>query len=72
MNHDGSNARQLTYFNVKGHPHYTLVPPKWRQNKALAAGPNTYAEGKIYLSLILNPVQWGHDTRFVIRTKLTE
>lgn len=72
MNRDGSNARQLTYFNVPGHPHYALVPAKWRQNKALAAAANTLANGKIYLSVIPNPVQWGKDTRFVIRTQLTK
>lgn len=68
MNQDGSNPRQLTFFNTPNHPHRHLVPTEAR-GKDLVAAANTFADGHVYLSVIPNPVVFGNDTRFIIVLK---
>lgn len=65
MNRDGSDPRQLTFFNTPGHPHRDLIPAVAR-GRDLAAAANTFADGRIYLSVIPNPVAFGNDTRFIV------
>ncbi len=68
MNQDGSNPKQLTFFNTPNHPHHNLVPTEAR-GKDLTAAANTFADGHVYLSIIPNPVVFGNDTRFIIVLK---
>ncbi len=68
MNQDGSNPAQLTFLNMPNHPHRALVPAAARE-KDLAAAANTFADGRVYLGVIPNPVVFGEDSRFIISLK---
>lgn len=57
MNTDGSNQRQVTFFNQPGHPHYDLVAPFRGDGKAIAIVSSWHPDGK---QIALSVQFFGH------------
>ena len=57
MDTDGSNQRQVTFFNEPGHPHYDLVAPFRGTGKAIAIVSSWHPSGK---KIALSVQFFGH------------
>jgi hypothetical protein len=67
MDTDGSNQRQITFFNQPGHPHYDLVAPFRGDGKAIAIVPSWHPDGK---KIALSVQFFGHPGPLSTRDQL--